>query len=166
MAINAYPGVGGHYWEEGATISRGSYLLDEAYPCEFGEPAVVLGTGTTAVPQNKKWVKSYDAAPGAEPCIGVFIEWRRGVSNWDAEDMALLGRQEFIRDISILKKKGCTVKNMTSGIIYDGQRVIPMNGGCGPMTASGQHTLGIAKMDIEPTQYGLVDIEPDEEKAL
>lgn len=162
--MSVYAGIGGHYWEKGANISRGSYLLDESYSVEFGEPVCVIGTGTTAVPQNKKYVKSYDAAPGIEKTIGVSIEWRRAVDGFDAEDMALRGRQDFQRDLSILKRGGCTVKNTGSGIIYDGQRVIPTNGGCELLSASGQYSLGIAKQDIQPGQYGLIDVQPDEEK--
>ena len=162
----SYAGIGGHYWGENALISRGSYMLDEAWDIVFGEPVCVIGTGTTAVPQNKKWVKSYDAAPGAEDTIGVSIEWRRAISTWDAEDMALHGRQDFKRDLSILKRGGCTVRNIGTGIIYDGQRVVPANGGCALMTITGQHSLGIAKQDIQPGQYGLIDVQPDEEKPF
>jgi len=162
----SYAGVGGHYWEKGASISRGSYYLDEGYPCEFGEPAVVSGTGTTAIPQNKKVIHSYTENAGSVPTIGVFITWRRAVDTWDAEDMALLGRHDFQREVALLKRGGCTCKNMTGAKIYDGDRVIPINGGCTLMTASGQHSLGIAKQDIEVGQYGLIDVQPDEEKAL
>lgn len=161
----SYPGVRGHYFEKGATMSMGSYVLDESYGCEFGEPAVVIGTGTTAIPQNKKTVKSYDhAEPGREKCIGVFTEWRRAVDGFTAEDMALHGRQDFKRDISILKAGGCTVKNVGNSIIYDGERTTPANGGAERLTASGQFSLGIAKQDIQPGQYGLINIQPDEEK--
>lgn len=161
----SYAGIGGHYWEKGANISRGSYMLDEDWGCEFGEPVVVIGTGTTAVPQNKKWVKSYDAQPGREKVLGVFIEWRREVGSASAEDMALAGRQDFKRDISFVKRGGVTVKNVGSGMIYDGQRTIPADGGAELMTGTGQFSLGIAKQDIQPGQYGLIDIQPDEEKS-
>jgi len=80
--------------------------------------------------------------------------------------MALRGRQDFKRDLSILKHGGCTVVNMGTGMIMDGDRVIPCHGGCQLMTVSGQHSLGIAKTDIEPGQYGLIQIQPDEEKGL
>lgn len=162
----SYPGIGGHYWERDAIVSRGGYTLDEDWGADFGEPVCVIGTGTTAIPQNKKTVKSYDDPAGTVPCIGVSIEWRRAVGTWDAEDMALRGRQDFKRDLAIVKSGGVTVKNMGTGIIYDGERVIPTNGGCERMTASGQHTLGVAKQDIQPGQLGLVDIQPDEEKGL
>ena len=87
---NVYAGIGTTYWERSATISRGAYLLENTSPCEFGEPAVERGTGTVALPQNKKYVYSYPSgiAAGLLEVIGVFIEWRRAISTWDDEDMA------------------------------------------------------------------------------
>ena len=64
----------------------------------------------------------------------------------------------------ILKAGRCTVKNMGSGTIRDGDRVVPVDGGCDQMTATGQHSLGVAKQEIQPGMYGLLDIQPDEEK--
>ena len=120
---------------------------------------------TEQTPYDAKiWIKSYDAGAGLEETIGVSIEWRCAVSLWDAEDMALRGRKDFKRDLSLIKRGGCTVMNMGSGIIYDGDRVVPTNGGCEAMTTTGQHSLGTAKQDIQPGQYGLIDIQPDEEK--
>jgi len=161
-------GVGGHYWEKDALVSRGMYMLDEDHNIVFGEPVRTHGTGTTALPLNKKWCRSFAGVPaGTQPALGVSIEWRRAINDWDAEDMALRGRQDFKRDLSILKHGGCTVKNMMTGTtIMDGDRVIPCHGGCQLMTVSGQHSLGIAKQDIEPLQYGLISIQPDEEKGL
>lgn len=165
--MSEYAGIGGHYWEKDAIVSRGMYMLDESHDIVFGEPVRTHGTGTFAIPQNKKYCRSFAGIPaGSEPALGVSIEWRRAVQTWDAEDMALRGRQDFKRDISLVKHGGCTVKNEGTGMINDGDRVIPCHGGCQLMTASGQHTLGIAKQDIEAGQYGLIQIQPDEEKGL
>ncbi len=161
----SYRGIGGHYFhDKGAFVTRGEHLLDEEYPCEFGEPAVLLGTGTTRVPQNKRYVKSYDAVAGAEETIGVFIEWREAISTWTADDFALRGTKDMKRDISILTKGGCSIKNIGSGDIEIGDTVIPANGGCEKMATSGQRSLGKALQRIPSLARGLVHVNPDYEK--
>jgi len=165
--MSEYPGIGGHYWEKDAIVSRGEYFLIADDEIAFGEPLIAEGLDLYDIPQNKKACMSYaELAPGSVPALGVSIEWRRNISAWDAEDMALRGRQDFRRELTILKHGGCTVKNMGTGIILDGTRVIPCVGGCQEMTATGEYSLGIAKQDIEPLQYGLIQIQPDEEKAM
>ena len=161
----SYRGIGGHYWDKNSPhVSRGEYLLEEASPCEFGEPAILIGTGVIATPFNKRWVRSYNVSAGTIQTMGVFIEWRRAINAWTAEDFALRGSHEMKRDITIFERGACSIKNVGSGDIEVGDTVIPANGGCEKMTASGQFTLGKALQKIESLRRGLVFVDPDYEK--
>lgn len=162
----SYQGIGGHYIDKSSevTISRGEYLLEEDHSAEFGEPVVLVGTGTARVPQNKRYIKSYDAAAGAEQTFGVSIEWREAINTWTDEDFALQGTHDRKRDLSILLKGSISIKNMGSGDIEVGDTVIPADGGCEKMATSGQFSLGIARQKIVSLYRGLVFVNPDYEK--
>lgn len=163
----SYAGIGGHYWDKNSVhVSRGEYLLEEAYSCEFGEPAALIGTGITRTPFNKRYIKSYDAAAGIEAAIGVFIQWLRAISTWTAEDYALHGSFDMKRDITVFLKGACSIKNMGSGEVEVGDTVVPVNGGFEKMTTSGQHSLGKALQKIESLQRGLIFVDPDYEKSI
>ena len=57
---DTYPGRSTVYWDKSSciTTTRGAFVLDEDYDVEFGEPAVLAGTGTTATP-IKKFLKAF-----------------------------------------------------------------------------------------------------------
>ncbi len=168
-----FTGRVGHYWDKSSCIisSRGEYMLDETYPCEFGEPVCLFGTGLTGAgpigdPIKQRTIKSYDAAAGAERSIGVFIDWRTATSTLTDFQLALTGAYNKNREPTVVKRGPVSIRNVGSGAIEDGQRTIPANGGCELMTASGQYSLGKAMQRIEPGSYGIVYVNPDEEKAI
>ena len=161
----SYRGIGGHYWDKNSIhVSRGEYLLEEASNCEFGEPAILVGTGITRTPFNKRYVRSYNVAAGLVQTPGVFIQWLRAISTWTAEDYALHGSYDMKRDITLFLKGACSVKNVGSGDIEIGDTVIPADGGCEVMTATGQFSLGKALAKIESLRRGLIFVDPDYEK--
>jgi len=163
-----YSGRIGHYWDKSSciTTTRGQYLLDNAYDCVFGEPAVLAGTGTKSTPIMKKYVHSYKGTAGDSGCIGVFTEWRKNIDDKDDEWFAVNGVQDKKRDITIVRKGPVTVENVGSSNILDGDTVIPADGGCEVMTATGQRALGKAMQDIGTGEIGLVWIDPDYDKAI
>ncbi len=163
----SYQGRAGHYWEDkGSIISKGEYLLRNDYPVDFGEPVSLLGTGTTPVPMRKRPIKSYDAAHGAESCIGVSLEWRRATSGWTADNLALHGSQDLKRDLSVMLLGGCSIKNMGTGVIDVQRTVIPANGGCTLMTVNTQYSLGKSMQYIPTGARGIIWVNPDYEKPI
>ena len=163
----SYAGIGGHYWDKNSVhVSRGEYLLEEASNCEFGEPAILIGTGITRTPFNKRYVRSYNVAAGLVPTPGVFIQWLRAISTWTAEDYALHGSFDMQRDITLFLRGACSIKNMGSGEVEVGDTVIPTDGGFEKMATSGQFSLGKALQKIESLQRGLIFVDPDYEKSI
>jgi len=163
----SYQGRAGHYWEEkGSIISKGEYTLTEDYPVVFGEPVCLLGTGTTPLPFRKRPIKSYDAAAGAEACIGVSLEWRRATAGWTAEQLALRGSQDMKRDLGIMMLGAISIKNMGTGAIDVHRTVIPANGGCAMMTVATEYSLGKAMQYIPTGARGIVWVNPDYEKPI
>lgn len=162
-----YSGRIGHYWDKSSciTTTRGQYLLEDAYDCTFGEPAILAGTGTTATPINKQYVRSYKGTAGASGMIGVFVEWRKNIDDKDNDWFAVNGVQDKKRDITIVLKGPVTVANMGSSVINIGDTLIGADGGCEVMTATGQRALGKAMQRIGTGQIGLVFVNPDYEKA-
>lgn len=162
----SYSGRGGHYWSRSAetTMSKGEYYLLDDSAVVFGEPMILYGTGISKRGFNQRPVYSYNVAAGLVQTMGVSVEWRANISDYDAEDWALLGTHNRKRDLSILLKGTISIKNVGSGDIETGDTVIPANGGCEKMTASGQFSLGIAREKITSLKRGLVFVNPDYEK--
>lgn len=160
-----YEGRAGHYWDKSSciTTTRGEFRLDDDYGCEFGEPAVVAGTGTHATPIMKRTIRSYKGTAGASGVIGVFIEWR-GNKRTDAQEMALRGTADNRRDMNIVLRGPVTVKNVGTGEIYHQQTVIGADGGCEIMTVNTQKSLGKSMANIKIGKIGLVFVDPDYEK--
>jgi len=163
----SYAGRGGHYWDKSAetTISRGEYYLLDDSPAEFGEPMILYGTGISKRGFNQRPVYSYNVAAGLVKTMGVSIEWRADISGYSDEDWALYGTHNRRRDLSILLKGSISIKNVGSGDIEVGDTVVPADGGCEKMTASGQFSLGISRQKIVSLKRGLIFVNPDYEKA-
>jgi len=163
----SYSGRGGHYWSRSAetTISKGEYYLLDDSGAEFGEPMILQGTGVARRGFNQRPVISYNVNAGLVQTMGVSVEWRANINAYTAEDWALLGTHNRKRDLSILLKGTISIKNVGSSDIEPGDTVIPANGGCEKMTASGQFSLGIAREKIVTLKRGLVFVNPDYEKA-
>ncbi|MHA1408707.1 MAG: hypothetical protein ACTSQY_00065 [Candidatus Odinarchaeia archaeon] len=162
----SYSGRSGLYWDKSkcVTTTRGEYLLDESYDCFFGEPAVRVGTGTSETPIMKRTVRSYKGTAGASGVLGVFIDYKRDISNYTAGDFALYGGHHNNRDVLIVLRGPVKVKNVGSTYIYATQTVIPADGGCEKMTDKTQKSLGKALQDIPAGEYGLVFVDPEYEK--
>lgn len=163
-----YPGRAGHYWDKSScvTTTRGEYLLDSNYDCEFGEPAVIAGTGTTATPVMKRTLRSYKGTAGASGCMGVFVDWNENVSAWSAEDLALKGSFYQERDTLVVLRGPVSILNVGSSDIELNETVIGSDGGCEVMSATGQRSLGKAMGYIPTGKRGLVFVDPDYEKAF
>lgn len=160
----SYTGRGGHYWDKSsnAVVSRGEYYLTGSHPCEFGEPACIIGTGVIReIPFNKIPIKSYDADAGAEETIGVFITWKDAILGVTDEELALTGSHHRIRDTAIFQKGAISIKNVGTTDIAVNKTVIPANGGCEKATATGQHTLGKSMQKIPAGKRGLVFVDPE-----
>ena len=164
----SYAGRGGHYWDKSSciTATRGAYYLEDDSSCEFGEPAVIEGTGVTAMPLNKRPMYSYNVTAGSIQCFGVFIDWRVDISDYDAEDFALLGTRNRNREPTVVLRGPVQIKNVGSGDIETQDTVIPADGGCEKMETSGQSSLGRAMQQIKSLKRGLVFVDPDYEKAI
>jgi len=162
----SYSGRGGHYLGRSADIimSKGEYYLLDESAAVFGEPMILHGTGISKRGFNQRPVYSYNVAAGSVKTMGVSVEWRADISGYTAEDWALLGTYNRKRDLSILLKGSITIKNVGSGDIEVGDTVIPADGGCEKMTASGQFSLGQAKEKIVSLHRGLIFVNPDFEK--
>ena len=165
---NEYPGRAGHYWDKSScvTTTRGEYLLDNTYGCEFGEPAVIAGTGTEATPVMKRTIRSYKGTAGASGVIGVFVEWNEDVSAWTAEDLALKGSFYKQRDTLVVLRGPVSILNVGATGIQQSETVIGADGGMEVMTGSGQRSLGKAMQFIPAYKRGLVFIDPDFEKSF
>jgi len=159
---NVYPGRAGHYWDKSSciTTTRGEYVLDENYDIEFGEPAVLAGTGTTATPIKKMTVRSYKGNAGASGCLGVFVDWNEDISSWTAEDFALKGSYVRERDVLIVLRGPVSIMNVGTGDIQPHQTVIGADGGCEKMTVNTQKSLGKALQFIPAGKRGLVFVDP------
>lgn len=158
----------GHYWDKSSciTTTRGQYLLEDGYDCVFGEPAILVGTGTTATPIKKQYLRSYKGTAGDSGMIGVFVEWRKTINDKDDEWFALHGVQDKKRDITVVQKGPVTVENVGSSVINIADTVIGGDGGCEVMASTGQRALGKAMQRIGTGEIGLVFIDPDYEKAV
>lgn len=165
---NEYPGRAGHYWDKSSciTTTRGEYLLDNTYGCEFGEPAVIAGTGTEATPIMKRTIRSYKGTAGASGVMGVFVEWNEDVSAWTAEDLALKGSFYKERDTLVVLRGPVSILNVAATSIEINETVIGADGGCEIMTATGQRSLGKAMQFIPAYKRGLVFVDPDFEKSF
>jgi len=171
----SYFGRGGFEYESIQSLSKGETWLREDYGVDLGEPVSLIGgiTGTWPNAVFRKFlIKSYDAAAGAEECLGVSLDKRYASSGvslsnamMTAEELFVLRPQLFNREISILLEGVCMVKNVdTSLTIEKNDTVIPANGGCEKMTATGQYSLGKSTQRILPGMRGMIIIKPDYEK--
>jgi len=163
-----YPGRSGHYWDKSSciTTTRGEYLLDLDYDAEFGEPAVLAGTGTEATPIMKRTVRSYKGTAGASGTLGVFVDWRQTPSAWTDEEYALKGGFHNQRDILIVLRGPVTIVNVGSTEIRAGDSVIPADGGCEQATDTGERMLGKSMQFIPTGMRGLVFVDPDYDKPI
>jgi hypothetical protein len=165
---DVYPGRAGHYWDKSSciTTTRGEYLLDTGYDCEFGEPGVLAATGTVATPIRKRTIRSYKGTAGASGVLGVFVDWNEDVDSMSAEDLALKGSFYMERDTLLVLRGPVSILNVGSSDIQAQETVIPADGGCEVMTATGQRSLGKAMQFIPAGMRGLVFVDPDYEKAF
>jgi len=167
--FTTYEGRAGDYWDKSTCIAttRGAHLLDEAYDCVFGEPAVRAGTGTEVTPIMKRTIRSYRGTAGASGVLGAFIDYKRAISGWTAATFALLGSHHRARDVLVVLRGPVRVKNVGSTYIRITQLVIGADGGCELMTANAtQYKYGKALQDIPAGKYGLIFIDPDYEDLV
>jgi len=165
----SYEGRAGDYWDKSSctTTTRGEFLLEKAYDCVFGEPAVRAGTGTTATPIMKMTIRSYKGTAGASGVFGVFIDYKRDISGYSASDFALYGSHHMARDVLVVLRGPVRIKNVGSTAIALTQKVIGADGGCEAITDSDtQYALGKALQDIPAGEKGLVFVDPEYVKDL
>lgn len=172
----SYFGRGGWEYESIQSLSKGETWLREDYGVDLGEPVSLIGgiTGTWPNPVFRKFlIKSYDATAGEEECLGVSLDKRYATSGVDltvaglmtADELKVLRPQLFNREIAIVLEGVVMVKNMSSTLtIEKNDTVIPANGGCERMTATGQYSLGKSTQRILPGLRGMIIIKPDYEK--
>ena len=165
----SYEGRAGDYWDKSTciTTTRGEFLLDEAYDCVFGEPAVRAGTGTTETPIMKMTIRSYKGTAGASGVLGAFIDYKRAIAGWEGKHFATLGSHHKARDVLVVLRGPVRMKNVGSTGILATQLVIGADGGCELMTANAtQYKYGKALQDIPAGQKGLVFVDPDYEDLV
>ena len=168
-SYTTYEGRSGDYWDKSTCVvtTRGENLLDEAYDCVFGEPAVRVGTGTEATPIMKRTVRSYKGTAGASGVLGAFIDYKRAIDGWTAAPFALLGSHHRARDINIVLRGPVRMKNVGSTYIRATQKVIGADGGCEVITDSdNEYAYGKALQDIPAGKHGLVFVDPEFVKDL
>ena len=91
-------------------------------------------------------------------------ESSKAIFRQSAYERALRKGREYERDITVILRGPVQIKNMGSGEIEVQDTVIPADGGCEVMTATGQFSLGKSMQNIQSLKRGLVFVDPDYEK--
>lgn len=161
-----YLGRAGWEFKIVSSRSKGETWLREDYGVELGEPVCLLGTGVVGYVINKLIIKSYDGTAGAEQALGVSIDYRRVSSGVELETKMFYPAY-FDREITFIIEGECMMKNVNaSTIIEPGDSVIPANGGCERINASGQYTIGKSSQRILPGMRGMIIVKPDYESHI